>query len=287
MTKHAADRLLGALDASGAPACVGLDPVLEKLPPALRSSAGTSAGAARALELFCIGVMRAVAPAVGVVKPQSACFERYGREGFGALETVCAEARRLGLFVILDAKRGDVPHTAAHYASWAFDRLGADAMTVNAYLGADSLEPYLHHAPRRMIFALVRTSNEGSDGFQSLASGTETIADQMAHLVAHAGAGTEGESGYSCVGAVVGATKPADAARLRALMKRQILLVPGFGAQGGGAATVGELLDERDSGAVVTASRSVIYAFGENGAEWESAVADAARKFVGELKAVV
>lgn len=287
MSDHAADRLLGAMRSAGAPACVGLDPVVEKLPASLRAGATTTAGAARAIELFCIGVLRAVAPTVSVVKPQSACFERYGHEGFAALEAVCAEAQRLGLFVILDAKRGDVPHTAAHYAAWAFDRLGADAMTVNAYLGPDSLEPYLRHAPNRMVFALVRTSNEGSDAFQSLASGTDTVADEMARLIARAGSGTEGETGYSCVGAVVGATKPSDAARMRSLMKRQPLLVPGFGAQGGSAATVRELFDADRSGAVVTASRSVIYAFGEKSAEWESAVADAARKFVGELKTVV
>ncbi len=308
-TPHAADRLIEAMDRAGAPACVGLDPVLEKLPPAVvAASAGDPAAA---IERFSLGVLEACAGIIGAVKPQSACYERYGAAGVAALERVCAEARRLGFAVILDVKRGDIGVTAEHYAQAAFGVMGADFATISGSMGPDTIEPWL--APQwadRGVFVLVRTSNPGSDALQSVAipsphpaaaaprpaspargEGAETVAERMARMVDEIGASRVGTQGFSNVGAVVAATKPADAARLRALMPRAIFLVPGFGAQGGTTETVRELFDAQGRGAVVTASRSVIYPGGERWGEaghagWTEAVREAAGRLRQELAAV-
>ena len=235
MTGHAADRLIGAMDSVGSPVCVGLDPVLERLPDAVRV-----ADPALAIERFCMGVLDAVCGVAGAVKPQSACFERYGSAGVAALERVAARARELGYFVLLDAKRGDIGVTAEHYASFAYDAVGADAVTVNPYMGFDTVEPFLR--PGRAVFALVRTSNPGSDAVQSVGTvGGASVAEIIARGVRELGRPRLGARGFSELGAVVAATKPEDAAHLRALMPEQIFLVPGFGAQGGSAETVREL----------------------------------------------
>lgn len=271
------------MDAAGAPACVGLDPVLEKLPAAVVADAAGSPAAA--IEAFSLGVLEACAGIIGVVKPQSACYERYGSAGAAALERVCAAARAMGYAVILDVKRGDIGVTAEHYAQAAFGVMGADFATISGYMGPDTIEPWL--APKwadRGVFVLVRTSNPGSDALQcaALADGGGTVADRVARMVRESGAGRIGGRGFSNVGAVVAATKPADAARLRSLMPNAVFLVPGFGAQGGTAETVRELFDAHGRGAVITASRSVIYP-PPSAIPWREAVRAAARAFVGEL----
>ncbi|MBX3407378.1 MAG: orotidine-5'-phosphate decarboxylase [Phycisphaeraceae bacterium] len=287
---HFADTLAEAIDRCGAPACVGLDPVLEKIPQSsLDSTAREGGDDVEALGDFCIGVLNAVRDAgVAVVKPQSACFERHGAPGFVQLERVVAEAHRLGLLVILDAKRGDIGVSAQHYAAWVFDHLDAHAVTVSPYLGPDTLEPFVRDG--RGMFVLVRTSNPESDTVQSpiLADG-RSIAELMADTVREIGDHRRGGRGLSDIGAVVGATKAAEAAALRRRMPDQFFLVPGFGAQGGtiddvrrmireGACTPGEL------GVVVNASRSVIYAPAHPGEPWQSAVRAAAESLVRELR---
>lgn len=282
-----ADRLLRAVDAcAGAPACVGLDPVYDKLPEPVRAAAN---GEPDAVERFSVGVLDAVRGVVGVVKVQSACFERYGGAGFGALERVCAAARDRGYVLILDAKRADIGVSSEHYAAMAFGAMNADAVTLHPYMGADSIGPFLDETRwgSRGVFVLTRTSNPGSDDLQAaaLASG-ETVAQRVAVMVASLGASRLGKCGYSDVGAVVGATKPADAADLRARMPNQIFLVPGYGAQGGTAETVRALFNADGRGAVVTASRSVLYPGGDN-ADWQRAVRDAATRFADKVRAVV
>jgi len=202
--------------------------------------------------------VEAVADVVPAVKLQSACFERYGAPGWAALELAGAEARERGLLVILDAKRGDIGISATHYAA-AAAALGAHALTVNAYLGPETVEPYLEAGLG--VFVLVRTSNPDSDAVQSspLEDG-RTVAEMMADLVTTLGASRRGERGLSDVGAVVAATKPADAASLRARMPDTPFLVPGFGAQGGSSETIrGLRRPAGDGGLLVSASRSVIY----------------------------
>jgi orotidine-5'-phosphate decarboxylase len=279
---HVADRLLAAIDRLSAPVCVGLDPVLERLPASLQPRQADAESTADAIAAFTHGVLDAVHAHVPCVKFQSACFERYGWQGVRALHEAIGHANQLGLKVILDAKRGDIGISAEHYAAAAFDApKRADWLTINAYLGADGIKPFLRESCG--AFALVRTSNPGGDALQGmkLAYGG-TIADAVAAMVASIGSNHVGKRGYSALGAVVGATKPADAERLRQTMPQQIFLVPGYGAQGGG---VNDILPcfQGGSGAIVTASRSVIYAFDKNESNWQQAVSDAAARLADEI----
>jgi len=284
---HFADRLHEAIQRAGSPSCVGLDPVLEKLPGQLRDL-----GAGEGFAQYCEGVIDAIAPAgedpiVAAVKPQSACFERHGSEGFAALERACAVARDRGLVVILDAKRGDIGISAEHYAQSAA-RLGSHAVTVNAYLGPKTVHPYLD--AHLGVFVLVRTTNEDSATVQSLelADG-RTVAQMMADHVAILGEERYGQSSYSDVGAVVGAQvgrNAEEARKLRWRLPRHFFLVPGYGAQGGTNAEIRNLMDEDGGGVLATASRSVIYAFAKepDESDWRVSVANAANRFAGELK---
>jgi orotidine-5'-phosphate decarboxylase len=288
---HFSDRLAEAIDRVGSPACVGLDPVADKLPAAIQG-----AGAAERIEQFCQGVIDAVAPHVPAVKFQSACFERYNAAGARTLRTLIRHARSRRLIVILDAKRGDIGVTAEHYAHAAFGgddanpENAADALTVSGYLGPDTVEPFLR--PGRGVFVLVRTSNPGSDAVQShrLADG-RTVAEMMADHVAALGSTRRGSRGLSDVGAVVAATKPGDAAALRARMPDSIFLVPGYGAQGGTAADVRAMIrpgarSAGEAGVLITASRSVIYASDPSASDWASTVGRAAAELAGELRAL-
>lgn len=274
---HAADRLLAAIARVGSPVCVGLDPVVERIPAEVGGE-----GPVERIERFSEGVLRAVAGAVPCVKVQSACYERYGADGVAALERTMALARAIGLETILDAKRGDIGVSSEHYAA-ASRRAGADWTTCNGYLGDDGIAPFL--AEGRGAFALVRTSNPSGDAFQGLAlADGRTVADAMADLVRTLGDRHVGASGYSTLGAVVGATKRTDAARLRERLPRQIFLVPGFGAQGGGVDDVLPCFRPDGRGAIVTASRSVLYPAAGGPGGWQGAIARAAEAFHHEIR---
>jgi orotidine-5'-phosphate decarboxylase len=278
---HFADMLHESIARRGSPVCVGLDPVLESLPAEVRSRHHEPL---EAIAEFCRGVLRAVAPHVPAVKFQSACFERFGSRGVALLEQEIAEATRLGLAVVLDAKRGDIGISAAHYAASA-KRAGAHAITVSGYLGMSGVTPFLDAGLG--VFVLVRTSNPDSDAVQApaLADG-RSVAEMLAGHVASLGAARRGSHGLSDVGAVVGATKSAEGQRLRQAMPDQVFLIPGYGAQGGTAADVRALLrpGTRD-GVLVTASRSVIYAAGPG--PWTESIAGAAASLAAEIAAVV
>lgn len=283
---HFADRLLAAIDRAGGPACVGLDPVYERLPAAARDR---SAGRVEAIERFSIDVIDAVADVVPAVKAQSACFERYGHAGMAALERAAQAARDRRLLFILDAKRGDIGATSEHYAAWAFDEVGADAVTLSPYLGEDAIAPFLDRRwsmdRGRGVFVLVRTSNESAGDIQRarLEDG-RTVAEMMADFVHRLGERRLGVSGYSDVGAVVAATTPEDAASLRRRMPGRIILAPGFGAQGGTAETVRDLFDDAGRGALITASRSVIYAFDGRSDRWRDSVRQAAAALAAQAR---
>jgi len=289
---HFADRLADALDRTGAPACVGLDPVLEKIPQeSLDATAGDGGDDVEALGDFCIGVLHAVRDAgITVVKPQSACFERHGSAGMAQLERVITEAHRLSLLIVLDAKRGDIGVSAEHYAAWAFDNLDVHAITVSPYLGPDTIEPFMREG--RGVFALVRTSNPESDAVQSprLVDG-RSVAEMIADTVQELGRHRRGGRGMSDIGAVVGATKATEAAALRERMPDQFFLVPGFGAQGGTVEDVRGMTrpgrsgrSAGDLGVLVNASRSVIYAKPQAGEKWTFAVRAAAEKLIADLR---
>lgn len=268
---------------------------------AARQFGETETGAAAALEQFCHTVIDAVADQVPIVKPQAAFFEAYGGPGFAALWSVVAYARQRGLLVLMDAKRGDIGSTAEAYAEaflgggrdWHNPDRYADALTVNPYLGSDALEPFVRRCRDhgRGLFVLVKTSNPSSRELQDqpLLS-EETIAQQVAKLVDYMGSGLVGARGYSSIGAVVGATYPEDMSDLRAWMPRAFFLVPGYGAQGGGAADTVHAFQSDGLGAVVSASRSVIYAYpGPDSSPQEvaSAVAAAAQEMNSELRSAL
>ena len=285
MTAHLADVLAAAIDRVGSPVCVGLDPVFGKIPAQF---VGEGVGAGRAIEAFSFGVLEAIAGKVPVVKPQSACFERYGAAGVAALERTMTRARELGMYVLLDAKRGDIGISAEHYAAAAV-AAGAHAITVNGYLGPSTIEPYLRHG--LAVFVLVRTSNPDSDVVQSQRLGDgRSVAEMMADLVAGLPGGL-GEAGLSAAGAVVGATKAADARALRARMPNQYFLIPGYGAQGGTAQDIVNMVRPEATtagtrGVLVTASRSVIYPELASGEAWEAGVARAATQLAREIAAI-
>lgn len=278
---HPADVLVQSIRAAGSPICVGLDPVLESLPPAVRARHHEPV---QAIGEFVHGVVESVRGIAPAVKFQSACFERYGSRGVGLLEEAMQEARRAGLVVVLDAKRGDIGISSAHYANAAV-RAGAHFITVSGYLGRSGIEPFLEAGLG--VFVLVRTSNPDSDSIQGqrLADG-RSVAEMMADEVSGLGTTRIGEAGLSAVGAVVGATKAGEGAALRARMQNQVFLIPGYGAQGGTASDIAAMMrpgrDPATRGVLVTASRSVIYP-SASGEDWKGAIAGAARKLSAEI----
>lgn len=282
---HAGDFLVARVDETGAATCVGLDPVVDRLPTALApTDANDCAACARAIEAFSCEVIEAVRTEAAAVKIQAACYERYGPDGYAAMWRVLSAARSSGLAVVLDFKRGDIGISAEHYAASA-RAAGAHWTTISAYLGADGVLPFL--AEGCGAFALVRTSNPSGDALQALplASG-ESVAQRVAQLVDELGRATIGASGFSTLGAVVGATKRGEIAALRARMPSNIFLVPGYGAQGGTSDDVRACFRERDRGALITASRSVLYPKVALGSSWQAAIRDAAQVFAAEIRAI-
>jgi orotidine-5'-phosphate decarboxylase len=234
---------------------------------------------------FCCGIVDAVAPYAVAVKPQSAFFEALGADGVRVFEQVCAYAREAGLLVIADAKRGDIGSTAEGYARAFIPR--ADAVTVNPYLGRDSLEPFLAACAQQGagIFCVVKTSNPGSADVQDVAlADGRPLWQHVAELVAEWGEELVGERGLSSVGAVVGATFPREVARARSLLPHAVLLLPGVGAQGGDPSELAAAFTEEPASALVSASRSVIYA--ARSAEWRAAAAAEAARLAREVWAV-
>jgi orotidine-5'-phosphate decarboxylase len=289
-----ADRLAEAVERKRSQLVVGLDPRFEQLPVELRGEGGGREAAAGAYARFCCGIVDAVAPYVVAVKPQVAFFEALGAEGIGALERVCRYARDAGLLVVVDGKRGDIGSTARAYAT-AYLEPGdetpplADALTVNTYLGGDSVEPFLqacrlHGAG---IFCLVRTSNAGAGDVQELTlSDGRPVWQQVAELVADWGADLVGDRGLSSVGAVVGATVPRAVAQARKLLPRSVLLLPGIGAQGARPADVARAFTSGPASALVTVSRSVIFAYRGGSDEWRSAAGVEAARLRAEVWSV-
>jgi orotidine-5'-phosphate decarboxylase len=290
-----ADRLAEAVERKRSQLVVGLDPRLELLPVELRGEAvGGRDAAAHAYARFCCGIVDAVAPYVVAVKPQLAFFEALGADGLAAFERVCGYARDAGLLVLADGKRGDIGSTARAYAAAYLEPRDtapplADALTVNTYLGGDSVEPFLqacrlHGAG---IFCLVRTSNAGAADVQELTlSDGRPVWQQVAEQVAEWGVDLVGDRGLSSVGAVVGATVPRAVAAARKLLPRSVLLLPGVGAQGAGPADVARAFTSGPASALVTASRSVIYAYRSGSEEWRTAAGTEAARLRADVWSV-
>jgi orotidine-5'-phosphate decarboxylase len=286
---HFSDRLADSVERKQSQLVVGLDPVLELLPDELQGEAP-----AAALVRFCCDIVDAVAPFAVAVKPQSAFFEAHGSEGVRACEQVCAYARAAGLLVIADAKRGDIGSTARAYATAFVEARGdapplADAMTVNPYLGRDALEPFLDAARREGagIFCLVKTSNPGGADVQDVVlTDGRRLWEHVAAIVRELGEELVGERGLSSLGAVVGATFPHEVARARELLPQSPLLLPGIGAQGGSPTELAAALSGGPGSALVSASRSVIYAYRTAGGDWRAAAAAEAERLAREAWSV-
>lgn len=287
------DTLVNKIKEKNNPSVAGLDPVLAYVPQYLRESAYKEygknlRGACEAIWQFNKGLIDALYDVVPAVKPQSAFYEMYGLHGEEVLHRTIKYAKEKGLYVILDVKRNDIGSTAEAYSKAYLGKVDidgieeepcpTDCVTVNPYLGTDGIKPFVDDCVKhgKSIFALVKTSNPSSGELQDLVAGDKKIYEHVAELVNKWNADTIGESGYGAVGAVVGATYPEQAAVLRKAMKQSYFLVPGYGAQGGGAEGVKPCFNEDGLGAIVNSSRGIMCAYKKG--DWsEEAFADAAR----------
>lgn len=286
MTQAFGERLANQVASTGSSLCVGIDPRGPFPSELTRGLADSRSGHARAVERYSLALVEAVAPYCVAIKPQVALFELYGGYGLSALDAVCAAAREHGLLIIADAKRGDIASTATAYAeAWIGLRPGesqplADAVTINAYMGPDTVEPFLAVADRMGagLFVLARTSNPGAAELeeQQLAEGGQ-VWERVAGWIAGWGAERTGPSGIASVGAVIGATAPAVVRAARDQMPTAPLLLPGIGAQGGRIEDLAPAFENNAAGGLVVAARSVIEAWRETDQPWQAAVAEAAR----------
>ncbi|HYD72103.1 MAG TPA: orotidine-5'-phosphate decarboxylase [Candidatus Binatia bacterium] len=288
-----ADRLIDNVRRKNTPLCVGLDPFPENI-PALFGDARQEIGA---IERFCEAIIGIAAQHAGVFKPQVGLFEPFGPEGVRLAQEAVTEARAAGMVVILDAKRGDIGTTAEGYARASLGPapgFDADCVTVNPYLGKDSLEPFLALAERdrKGVAVLVRTSNPGARDLQDLDVRGGPLWRRTAEMIAPESARLRGESGWSGLMAVAGATYPDEARALRQLLPEALFLVPGYGAQGASAAdAVAGFLTKANGreGGVVNSSRGVTYPPAARAAktleDWRAAIGDAMAAAAAELRA--
>ncbi len=289
------DRLIAKIDALNNPTVVGLDPTLEMMPAHLKEAmfvryGKTPKAVAEMFIAFNHGIMEAVRDIVPAVKPQIAMYERFGLEGLRAYIETIALAREAGFFVIGDLKRGDIAFTAEAYAAHLgctrieeveFDLWQEDAVTVNPYLGYDGIKPFIIacNAKDRSIFALVKTSNPSSADLQDIITHNGApVYEHVAALMNRWGQEAMGASGYSRVGAVVGATHKEQGERLRRLMPQTFFLVPGYGAQGGSAADIKNFFDRDGRGCIVNSSRGITAAYKNHKHYGDNNFADAARE---------
>ena len=279
------------------PTVAGLDARIEYVPEHIRKACYEQyglnlRGVCEAIWQFNVGLIDALWDIVPAVKPQSAYYENLGWQGMELLERTIRYAKQKGLFVIADIKRGDIGSTAAAYAEgWlsgvpaegqVFKSFDADCVTLNGYMGSDSIRPFLEAAQQenKCVFVLVKTSNPGSGELQDIATADgRTIYQVMGELNERLAAGTEGTYGFTMAGAVTGATYPEQIQALRARLPKTFFLVPGYGAQGGTAADVKYAFDEKGHGAIVNSSRGIMCAWkksGNNGLDFAQAARDAA-----------
>ena len=266
------------------PTVAGLDARIEYVPEHIRRAAFEELGvgrngAAEAIYQFNVGLIDALCDIVPAVKPQSAYYENLGWPGMEVLERTIRYAKEKGMFVIADIKRGDIGSTAAAYAEgWlsgakiegeVFKSFDADCVTLNGYMGSDSIKPFLEAAKGedKCVFVLVKTSNPGSGELQDIPAGDRTVYQVMGDLNQRIAAGTEGKYGYTMAGAVTGATYPQDIRDLRRRLESTFFLVPGYGAQGGTAQDVQYAFDKYGHGAVVNSSREIMCAWQKTGGD--------------------
>lgn len=301
--QHFADRLTSRIKQKGTPICVGLDPRLKQIPKYIKEKhvkrhKDPFEAAAQSIFEFNKGIIDAVCEVVPVCKPQIAFYEQYGASGFRVFAETVKYAKEKGLLVIADAKRNDIGSTAEAYAKAflgkidLFDEevsvIDADAVTVTPYLGFDGVKPFIEECKKfgKGIFVLVKTSNFSSGDLQDRETKDDDLKNYelVANFVESWGADEIGKSGYSFVGAVVGATYPKEAEKLRQLMPNAIFLVPGYGAQGGSAADCRPCFNQDGTGAIINNSRGIIFAYEKSDKYDEKSYADAARDAVLAMK---
>ena len=279
------------------PTVAGLDARIEYVPEYIRKEAFEKygvglKGAVEAIWQFNVGLIDALCDIVPAVKPQAAYYENLGWQGMEMLERTIRYAKEKGLFVIADIKRGDIGSTATAYAEgWlsgapiegqVFKSFDADCVTLNGYMGSDSIKPFLEAAKGedKCAFVLVKTSNPGSGELQDVkAADGRTIYEVMGELNEQIAAGTEGKYGFTMAGAVTGATYPQQIQDLRSRLPHTFFLVPGYGAQGGTAADVKYAFNEKGHGAIVNSSRGIMCAWqktGGDGHDFQEAARNAA-----------
>ena len=298
------DVLQDKIRAKKNPTVAGLDARVEYVPPHILNKyigqyGETLQAAAQAVLEFDCGLIDALADVVPAVKPQSAYFEMLGWRGMEAMEQVIAYAHQKDLFVIADVKRGDIGTTAAAYSeAWLGSTrvgstdcpvFGADCVTLNGYMGSDSINPFLDscRALDKCAFVLVKTSNPSSVELQDMVAGDRLVYKVMGDLTERLARDTAGKYGYNALGVVVGATHPNELKDLRRRLEKSFFLVPGYGAQGGTAADVQYAFDRYGRGAIVNASRSIMCAWkktGKDGLDYQEAARNAAIQMREELK---
>ena len=278
------DLMIKKIIEMNSPVVAGLDPKLDYVPAYIQTECfaeygETAEGAARALLRFNKALVDELCEVVPAVKVQAAYYEMYGIEGMKTLYETVDYAKSKGMYVILDGKRNDIGSTAQAYSCGWLGKTkigakseamsGADCLTVNPYLGSDGILPFVEDCKTydKGIFALVKTSNPSSGELQDLVIDGKPLYEKVAELVSGWGADNVGEYGYSAVGAVVGATYPQQAKRLRAVMPHTYFLVPGYGAQGAGADDVAVSFDKEGLGAIVNSSRAIMCAYKKTGDE--------------------
>ena len=278
------DQLIEKIIAMQNPTCVGLDTQLDYLPAEMREGVETCEQAADAILAFNKKIVDSVCDIVPAVKVQIAYYEQYGAAGVAAFLATVAYAKEKGLFVIADCKRNDIGSTAARYSAAYLGETalgdktlrvaGCDFLTVNAYLGTDGVAPFLDDCKKfdTGLFILVKTSNPSSGELQDLklADG-RTVYECMGDMVEGWGAEFVGKYGYSAIGAVVGATHPAEAKILRDRLAHTFFLVPGYGAQGGNAEMLQNCFDKNGLGGIVNNSRGILCAYKKNGGTYYEA----------------
>ncbi len=292
------DRLIAAIDTKKAPVCVGIDPMLDAFPDELKPKDYRNLDVCvDAVYAFCSGVLKAVAPVTPIVKFQIAYFEQFLWQGVEAYYELIQEAKSLGLLTIGDVKRGDIGSTSAAYAAAHLSELeyhdldeasSPDAITINPFLGMDAIDPFLQvcRDEGKGVFVLVRTSNPGSKDLQDVKTEDGRTFSELVADTLHAQASSSalmGNHGYSNVGAVVGATQQHTMQSLRKRLPNSYFLLPGYGTQGATADMTRAAFDANGRGAIVSASRSVLYPKRNAGEIWQDAVKRAAETMAKDL----
>ena len=302
------DRLIEKIVEKQNPTVAGLDPKLDYIPSYIKEEAfakygKTLEGAAEALLVYNKGLIDALCDVVPAIKPQAAYYEMYGWQGVKTLAETIRYAQSKGMFVITDGKRNDIGSTMEAYATAhlgttdvegeKFDAFGSDALTVNGYLGTDGIAPLLDICKKgdKGIFVLVKTSNPSSGELQNLElEGSEPVYHRMGKMCEEWGEELSSKYGYSGVGAVVGATYPEQLKELREQLKTTFFLVPGYGAQGGGADDVKYAFDENGIGAIINSSRGIMCAWKKEGCDERDYAQAALREAIrmrDDIKSVV